>query len=158
MSPHQSFHTNAFDQTDAVINFQKRIKVNDDLVRQMALPDGAISLLLLEKLHNSAGAIESPPSSMSASYSQPLDDETLTTAVNCFVQCREVAYGRLKYAEILSALREEQDLASNRFTIASEIPFYATQFSHPEIGRLSVRMVIDDVPRFRQLLTNGSGK
>lgn len=146
MSPSQSFHTSAFNSIDLDLNYQKKIKVNSNVLQYLSNPDHPIRFLLLEKAKDTDG--HSPPSSLS--YSSPAADETLTASSN-IVQCHEVAYGSVKYAELLNAVSQ---CSSDRCCATIEVPFHATRYPHPDTGRLSVRFVIDGVLRIRQLLTN----
>lgn len=149
MSPSQSFHSSAFDKSDLEINYQKRIKVKSDVLKCLSATDQPIRFLLLERSTDKEPTLQSPTSSISSSASPP--GETLTASTN-LVQCREIAYGSIKYADLMSAIAQA---TSDRGTVASfELPLHATRFSHPEIGLLSVHFVIDGVLRIRQLLTN----
>lgn len=152
MSPDQTFHSSAFQESDLDVNFQKRIKIAKELLKTIGSPDGhSIRFLLLEKATSvvKERIMQSPPSSISSSP----PDETITSPSTNLVQCQEIAYGSINYTELLRSITETQ---AERCSVVYEVPFNTTKFPHPEIAVLTVRFLIDGVPRIRQLLTHAT--
>lgn len=152
MSTDQTFHSTAFQETDLDVNFQKRIHIGKELLKTLRSPDGhSIRFLLLEKATSvvKERIMQSPPSSISSSP----PDETITAPSTNLVQCQEIAYGSISYTELLSAIAETQ---AERCSVVYEVPFNTTKFPHPEMALLTVRLLIDGVPRIRQLLTHAT--
>lgn len=149
VSPELSFHSRSFCDGDLQINYQKGIKLTSNILKNLSKTDQPIRFLLLENnIRKESSSIQSPLSSISSSA----PEGTLSVEAN-LVQCQEIAYGSIRYAELLNSMATTTG-SDHHSTAVYEIPFNATRYAHPEIGRLTAQFLIDDVPRVRQLLTN----
>lgn len=108
--------------------------------------ENAIRFLLIERRPST----KKSPEIGNQSSSTSAHDDTFTD----IVQCQEIAFGSLKYASLIKSMSIDTIGSARKCVEPFEVPFCGTQFAHPEIGRLTLRCMIDDVERIRQLLTN----
>lgn len=157
MGPNTSFHTpSAFNGIDSTLNYQKKIKLTSEIEKYLTSSDYPIRFSLVEKpqkKHDTNNYL-SPSSSVSSSPR----DQTLTESNSLVVQGKDIAYGSLKYSSLVKSWTDGKSTNTEekqeQWTTTHEVPFFATRYSHPEIGQLSVRFMIDGVARSWQLLTN----
>lgn len=153
MGPNTSFHTTtSFNGHDSTLNYQKKIKLSSQIEKYLTHPDHPIRFSLVEKPQkkHDPHLYTSPSTSVSSSPR----DQTLTESGSLVVQGKDIAYGSLKYSSLVKSLTDVATDKEEQWTTTHEVPFFATRYSHPEIGKLNVRFMIDGGARFWQLLTN----
>lgn len=150
LCPGQSFHTPWKKILNGCLSFdfQNQMQLNEKSLQSIKQPDHPIRFLLIERRPS---ANKPEIGTQSSSSSAEAHEDTFTD----IVQCQEMAFGSLKYAALIKSMPPIDTIGSSRGAAASfEVPFSGTQFAHPEIGRLTLRCMIDDGERIRQLLTN----